>query len=201
MTEPLISYNYQLNTQKIEHLNEHTVNQYDQYGRTPLMYAMTPDEAELLIQNGAKVNLKTPNGETALFLTRCPDIAKVLILNKANVNVRENTDGYTILMNACSTNNLELVRVLLLNGTQNSVNDTNNYGETALMLTENVDIVRLLIQYGANIHVKNIYGRSALFTPEYKIYQLLIELGVDENETDKCGILPLVYHQMNTTLF
>lgn len=58
-------------------------------------------------------------------------------------------------------NQVEEVKAMLKNGI--NVNYSNKYGETPLMRAVGKnDILKLLLNYGANTEAKNLFGRTAL---------------------------------------
>ena len=64
--------------------NGTNVNQQNNDGCTPLMYAEDLEIAELLLSNGANVNQKTNDGLTPLICAAtngCLEVAKLLLLN------------------------------------------------------------------------------------------------------------------------
>ena len=102
---------------------------------TALMWAAfnghTPVVAYLL-DNGATVDAKDVNGRTALLYASSGPYAETvgLLLRKgADVNTQGKTEGFTALMMAASEGQIEVARVLLLNGATVDVIDRD--GDTA----------------------------------------------------------------------
>jgi len=102
---------------------------------TALMWAAfnghTPVVAYLL-DNGATVDAKDMNGRTALLYASSGPYAETvgLLLRKgADVNTQGKTEGFTALMMAASEGQIEVARVLLLNGASVGVIDRD--GDTA----------------------------------------------------------------------
>lgn len=95
----------------------------DLLATTPLIAAAKAghkDIVEMLIQNGAKVNVKYFTGETALIEATNAghkEIMDVLIKNGAEVNAK-NSIGETALMKAISRKDINLVSTLIENGAQ-----------------------------------------------------------------------------------
>lgn len=77
------------------------LNQKDEYGQTPLMYASSSNNSEavqILINMGADSNIQTEDGWTALMYAARdkPENIKTLLINGANQDLRNN-DGKTAL--------------------------------------------------------------------------------------------------------
>jgi ankyrin repeat protein len=111
-----------------------------------------PDIAEILIENGAKVNFKGKDGASALTIAAehgNTAVARVLLVNGVNVNIR-NDHGNTALMYGAEYGHAEIVRLLLAAGADLAPKDLD--GETALMTAQrrgHLAIIQLLQQAGA----------------------------------------------------
>ena len=73
-----------------------------------------------------------------------------------------------------------------------SVNDLNKDGQSPLFYAvqrhhDGEDIVKLLLDKGADIHLKDKKGRNVLFYCGHKLVDLLVDLGVDVNNIDNYG--------------
>ena len=133
------------------------------------------------------------------------DIVKFFIENEIDINAKDNYDQ-TALMISVSDNDymriidnddtLIIVTYLLENGAD--VNTVNDIGQTPLIIlcgsrVENeqlhLNLVQLLIQYGADIHATCNHGRNALHyicdgDNDYpSIVRFLIEQGIDPTTT------------------
>ncbi len=151
-------------------ISKANVNQINKNGVAALCLAVRlghTDTAQLLIENGAKVDLVCENGNTALLVAAFYghiSCAQLLIDNNANVD-QVNDYGYTPLIRATRKNHHEIIRLLIKN--KANVNHADNLGLTALhVAAENGDddIVELLIQYGANLNQCDNEGYTALAT-------------------------------------
>ena len=86
-------------------------------GRTPLMFVVTQPTtslAELLVQNGARLDEADKFGKTALMHAAeygGPDVVRFLLANGANINAKDN-DGKTALMYAQKNGRTEIVQLL-----------------------------------------------------------------------------------------
>ncbi|MCD6580933.1 MAG: ankyrin repeat domain-containing protein [Desulfuromusa sp.] len=80
---------------------------------------------------------------------------------------------------------LEIVKKQLAKGVD--VNVVNETRQTALHVTQHVDIAQLLIERGANIHAKDDTGATPIFNKEIEITTLLLDAGVDINSRNEKG--------------
>lgn len=148
------------------------------------------DIIKLLLKANANINACDYNGETPLMQTTRnghKDVVKLLINAGANVNIEDKLSK-TTLMHAVSLGNKEIVELLVNSGA--NLNKKNLFGKTALMEavenekvkekirkakdfniridkkeiekdnSENNQIVKLLINAGANIFKVNLFGKS-----------------------------------------
>ena len=137
-------------------------------GNTPLMDAgilKNISMCELLLNLGADVNhVSTQHEMTAFYLLvtfQLFDVAAFLVDKGADLNV-EDRSGYTILMDRASIGDKEAIKFLI------SINVNVNYQSskdhsTALhhaTFHEDFDIAQLLIDHGASVDARNIYGRK-----------------------------------------
>ena len=106
---------------------------------TPLMLVCergTLEDAKLLIENGADVNVKGDGEQSAIYLaTRygAHDILEYLCkIKDANLNIAEELTGNTPLMHAAESNDIEAVRILCENGADSTIKDLG--GKTAIEL-------------------------------------------------------------------
>lgn len=90
-------------------------------------------------------------------------VDEVLQTYEADINWPRRVRGETPLIQACKSENIHVVRLLLQHGASLNVQDS--LGKTALIYaTEcgNYQLVRMLIQAGAHLYIKNNYGERAL---------------------------------------
>jgi ankyrin repeat protein len=157
------------------------------------------------ISNGANVNHVDENSkETPLFesLTSTLEIMDLLIQNGANVNAK-NRHCDTVLHKACEYENEKAITYLL--GKKADVNAVNDQGKTPLLVVlyayiSNEDklrnIVKQLIQKGANINVKdneehNTPLHLACDLSDIEIVKLFIKKGANMTKKNKNNETPL----------
>ena len=154
------------------------VNSTDMLGNTALHFAVNnmigfdPVPIQYLIDIGADPTIRNKDGITPLMLlvrgtTRSGivhfPIAEVLVEAGANPNV-QNFAGETLLHFATQENKPEMVRKFLLAGANSNIGNKVS-GETPLMHATKkgfVDVAKLLFGGGANVHIKDKGGRTAL---------------------------------------
>ena len=146
----------------------------------------------LLIEHGARVDVKDADGTTALMravLAGHIDVVRLLLDKGAGVGDTD-TKGETALHLACWQGHAAIVRLLLENGADPNAADKNGWTP----LHESCDklgwleTVRLLIEYGADVNAKNDAGNNTGgFTPLHLAVgngradtaKLLLENGAD----------------------
>jgi hypothetical protein len=150
------------------------VNARDNDGRTALMWAAQwggIDIAKILLARGAEVNARSNGGVTALIIASGSSslaTVKLLLAQGADVNVQDE-DGTTALMGAARSENTDMVNLLLAQGAKIDARD--DFGNTALLDTlfgpgmhamgpPLHAVVACLLQHGASVHIKNVYGQS-----------------------------------------
>lgn len=123
-------------------------------------------EVKRLIAEGADVNLKDEDGGTALRIAAVydhTDIVELLIDKGANVNA-PNRDGLNPLNDAVFKNNKEMVSLLISKGADvNFMHYRDN--QTPLFWaveTRGVEIIKLLVDNGAKLDIKDISGYTVL---------------------------------------
>ena len=195
----------------------------------PLVYAIINeqyDEAEKLIREGKYINEPTPGGSYPIHWAVRKNnlrLLKLLIEQGADINAQDG-QGNTPLHDAVEKgkslflhlgtkgdseikgDNTKIVELLLKNGAH--PNASNKYGETPIFYVRSFTDAKLLLQYGADVNVKNKEGtplivkEAARSKPSISFIEFLIKHGADINAKDSSGRTPLyfaVYHA-NTEL-
>lgn len=168
-----------------------------QVSMTPLMYASYLGNYEiaryLVEEKKADINAENEYGWTALKYASDEgrlEIVKYLVENGASVDA----EVLTI------TKNLEIFEYLLERENLN-INSVGYLGMTALSLAsieyENLEMIKYLLEKGADINVKNEDGSTALMTASMygnlEIIKYLIENGADINSKDNDDSTALIY--------
>ncbi len=167
------------------------VNQQNDAGETALMFAALKGHLEivreLLKVPEIEVNKKNRDGNTALmfaaFKGHSEIVQELLKAPGIEVNQQNRWWGNTALMEAAFNGRTKVVQELL-KAPEIEVNQQNKYGETALINAINSlslnsrDIVKLLLDAGADWKIKNKAGKTAydLATNE-KIKKIFREMG------------------------
>lgn len=83
---------------------------------------------------------------------------------------------------------------------ENDINKVGQYGNSALMKAvreARADIAKELIEFNADLEVKNVDGNSALwnacFGQDYKCVEHLVHAGIDLNSMNDNGVTALMY--------
>ena len=153
---------------------------------------------DIVSKNPELINYQEPKfGSTLLMLTIKNQQLKpfrVLISNKADVNIYDTYDGTSALIEACTYDfySIQFVKTLLENGAdinfaeigeRRQGNTTRYTPLIAAAETGSLDLVKMLVKYGADINYKNEYGgsafNSAVMLDKYKVALYLIKNGAD----------------------
>ena len=164
------------------------------WDHTALMHANTAAKVKLLVAGGANVEARDEYGQTALMKAASNGNAAVvtaLLESRANVNAFDNKSMTALLFSLDDENyahgeerktlparRIEVARRLLLAKSIN-VNAQNVDGETALMRAvrlENVEIVKSLLDHGADPKRTDVFGNTAAILSYEKDNAELAEL-------------------------
>ena len=175
-------------------------------GRTSLFYTVSGKSgksnvqfAQILLNNGADVNIQDDDGNTVLIIAckeNKTEIVQLLLKNKADVNIQDD-EGDTALIIACENGYKDIVQLLLENK-DTDINKQNIDGNTALIMAcYNKDIVQLLLENKADLNIQNETGNTALIytcNNGYKdIVKLLLENKADVTIQNILGNTALFY--------
>ncbi|MBN9500907.1 MAG: hypothetical protein BGO01_11170 [Armatimonadetes bacterium 55-13] len=150
------------------------INQRDSRGRTAVLAATHAKQVEAvrtLIEAGADLDLQDERRDNVLLYAGAEGLLEIVRLAiQAGANPRiTNRYGGVALIPACERGHLDVVRELL-NTSDVEVNHVNNLGWTALMEAivlsnggpVHQEIIRLLIEAGADVNIPDKEGVSAL---------------------------------------
>lgn len=205
------------NNEELRLINEGIdINIQDKNGRTALMEAASRGNykiVKLLIDRGAKINLKSNLGETAIHLSvklyPCFPLVKLLVEKGAAVNATDNA-GSTPLMVLCENHDRhqqQILKYLLCNGANADIVNKNN--QTALSIaagagkTSFISILNEKSKYKNHVWRKNenVYANNSLSSQfveaieknDIKGIEALIKSGADVDSLDNNGNTPLYY--------
>jgi len=124
------------------------------------------DVIRSLLEHGSNPNEICQYSQTALMMAcknEQPEVVSLLLSYHADPNIRD-SEGHTALTIACMYGNLQIIKLLL--DTKNiNINNQTIHGDTPLIIAcKNAfgSVVSLLLQYNANIYLKNNYHQTAL---------------------------------------
>lgn len=150
------------------------INGRDERGRTAVMAATHANQVETvraLIEAGADINIRDDRLDNPFLYASAEGLHEIVRLTiDANADTSlTNRFGGTALIPAAERGHVEIVRELLTR-TDVDVNHVNNLGWTALLEAvilsdggaRHQEIVRLLIDHGANIEIPDNNGTTAL---------------------------------------
>ena len=220
---PLMQISYMGNVGIVTYLLEHgaNVNHQNENGETALFYACHSeydqvDIIRLLIQNGANTEL-TIGDHTPLMEAVEQQVlvnVRALLDGGANVNKRDEV-GRTALYSSIVMGSIEIIRELLDRGADFEIPRTDSLHLTPLMRAvidndNRVDIVKELLERGANPNARSINLRVALHfafnkaypsVPSLEIVRLLIKVMADLNLVDSLGNTALLIACSNNNNF
>ena len=166
------------------------VNAKNRLGKTALMYAHSKEVIDLLIKNKANVNTKDNNGITALMYAcmyhelsydeNQAHIAMVKSLIRAGANIDEiDNRGNNALLHAIHAYSDGAFDFSLLDGIY-GMSEPEKVYENEFSVSANIlELIKLLINNGANVNIRNKEGETPLSLSERfpKLTKLLRDNG------------------------
>lgn len=182
----------QKNTQQVTDIlvqGNYPINEVNAKKETPLLIATHQNDvaiAKLLIDAGADINQQDAIQDSPYLYAGAEgrtDILSYMLKNATPDYQRVNRFGGNALIPAAEKGHLDTVKVLLADGREN-INHQNNYGYTALIEAVALrdgslvyqNIVRELLNAGADANLADNSGRTALDYAQQKGYQAMVEL-------------------------
>ena len=178
----------------------------DNEGNTPLMNACTGKNLQIVkLLNVQNINLVNKKGESALLLAvkkSSPEIVKYLIDNGANTKIidknGENLIGALIESYKLNKPNEKSTfddKVLIFDKYNISLKSIDNKGNTALhyaVISQNLDLIKKVLQWGIDINKVNENGETALIKAtmlanDTNILEYLISKGANKKITTEFG--------------
>lgn len=166
-------------------------------GLTPIMLARKPEIISLLAEAGANVNARSELlKQTALMLSVSKakqDMVKALIDAGADVNAADPDTGMTPLAVAMHIKNrkkqLSMIEMLTGAGANPDITVLGIPLISSAVMTRNTDLVKVLIDAGADVNVTNDKGVTpvmmAVSSNNVEMTQLLVGAGADLNKSMK----------------
>ena len=164
--------------------------------------SLSKNKIDAQIAAGGNINAKGPYGESVLMYAVThnddPEIIEYLIRKGANVYAKDDF-GINLLQYAARTkneNSLEIAKIFIKYGISPAEED--HYGDNALSdacgISKNLDMIKILVENGADVNSKNKLGKTALFEAVFgysesipEIIEYLVDKGADVNVKDNSG--------------
>jgi ankyrin repeat protein len=193
------------NTEMVKVLikNKADVNFSNPNRQTPLHEAAKNGNFEItsiLLQHGAKINVAPEdNGLTPLGYACAlghSKIVEAMLARKAEIDTPDKR-GFVVLHIAARGKHPDCVKLLIKHTKR--IDAQENEGETPLMISVEdnaINIARLLVEAGANIHIKSKYGyplHRAIAVNSLEMTELLLENEASLNELSSKGLNALKY--------
>jgi ankyrin repeat protein len=175
---------------------------HDEHGRTLLHLAAGGGDTSIvrtLLQHRVDPNVRDTRGDVPLHYANAAT-AWLLLQSGGDVNAAD-SEGITVLMSKClSSNDITDAELVLRSGAK--VNARDEDGKTALWTAvgfENVNVVRLLLKYGARVRIRPF--RESRTMLDFAIKRSCLEDGtvidsaINRNRTETIGLLEEAYNK------
>ncbi|HCX79003.1 MAG TPA: hypothetical protein DG577_06305 [Firmicutes bacterium] len=176
----------------------------DEYGQTILHHAAISGNLEFfkyILGKGQDIYVRTTTGESVLHLSGSKELSKFLLENYI-FDINELTRiGETPLISQISQREgaLEHCTYLIDKGAMVNIAGSDIIPLFKAVVIERYDLVKLLIDNGADVHSSDLHGDTALhyaITPvvndeSYRIVQFLLSAGANENKKNRDGFSPV----------
>jgi len=139
--------------------------------------ADTNDVADFLIGRGAELAARDNTGFAPIMVARGQDMIELLISEGADVNVRMTGNGRTRLHTSCLGGEEEMAEFLITHGADVNVKDKWGNTPLHLAASKgHVDVVKLLLMNQADINAKGIGGYTPLWKAQEKNHTEVVAL-------------------------
>ncbi len=173
------------------------------YKATPLIIALNKRDfktAKLLLDHGADCNIQNKFGDTPLIrviLLNTPKAVRMLLNMGADVNLVNEADISPLII-ASNKGYSKIVKLLLKHGAKVSF-ESKYYRSVliqAILTACNLNVIKLLIEAGANLNASFIDGYTALKAAiekrNIRVVKMLLKYGADANLRNKFGETALI---------
>lgn len=158
--------------QRFDTFPEHVLDTADDEGYTPLIYALTNgfvDIVQCLLENDAAPDVKDYFGRSPLHFAVtysdpvvCEAMVKLLTLYEADVNVKDNDGDAPLHVCSDCDDRLACTSLLLAHGALICSNALGNHATHIAARHGAVATLKLLVQYGGDMNLKNYDGKTPL---------------------------------------
>jgi len=168
-------------------------------GLTPLMMAAKSGHVEavrILLEMGSDINAIFETDRNTALTLACyygkQEVVQILLEKKANVEQRTK-QGFTPLQVSASLGYAEVARVLIDYGADvnSSTTKTRNSALTFASVKGLLQLVEMLLKYGALVDVKNKKGNSALWFAAFGGHLQIVELLYNAKANIDLKVFPL----------
>jgi ankyrin repeat protein len=136
------------------------------------------DNVKALLDRGANPNTTNEHGRAALMFAICGSFLPLakLLIERDADVSRRDPLGKTPLIEAAWRGSEWVEIIRLLVEKGANINDKDNDGMTALMWAQNVEVAKLIIELGADLNATNAYGETALSYASHNNHNDIVEL-------------------------
>ena len=183
-------------------------------GELPLIAASSNGHAgavKVLLKYGAVVDAQDMKEKSALMaasLNGHTEVIEVLLAHGAKISLESPSNGMTAFSAACKEGELKSLEVLLAHGADVESNDINGWSALFVSAKDyhvvrryHADIVKYLLQHGANPNVKDMTGTTPLIKASQKgsteIVRVLLEGGANVDIQDDDGSSALFFSALS----
>ncbi|USO00797.1 MAG: ankyrin repeat domain-containing protein [Alphaproteobacteria bacterium] len=179
----------------------------DPFGDTALIMALRKSDtttASLLIRSKADIHCRYVNDETALMIASekgCLDNVRELVDHRANCNERGNHKRTALMYALCQRQLVRGIVDILAPKTSPNLRDSLDYTDLMYAAEKGHNIIRVLINAGADVNFPNNFDETALMRVAcfgHKVVAVsLIQNGARVNLGNKVGRTALMYASLH----